>query len=76
MAFTQADVDKLEAALVALNSGERVVKVAYADGSSTEFAQVDAAGLQAVLDRATAAVAAQSTTSQRSFHVSHRSKGL
>jgi len=77
MAYTQADIDKLEAAMVALNAGEMVEEVRYGDGSLTGFAVPTEVGIQAAIDYVKRQIRNQTTPIQRrSFLVSHGSKGL
>ena len=40
MAYTSADLGKIEAAITRLIDGERVAKVTFGDGSSTEFSDL------------------------------------
>lgn len=73
MAYTQADLDQVNAAINKLATGARVVKVVY-DGVTTEYAQSSMADLLALQARMQADVAR--VAGRPRYAVVSTSKGL
>jgi hypothetical protein len=73
--YTQADVDAVKAAIVALASGQRKVTVAYAD-RSVQYQQADLADLQQLLATMQADVNASSGTPRPRQWFGTSSKGV
>ena len=49
MAYVQADVDSIKAAMLAMANGQREVAVRFSDGSSVTYENVQLASLERVL---------------------------
>jgi len=64
MAYTQADLTKIESAIVALAAGERTVRVTTAGGKSIEYGQADLPQLRALRDSVKKELETTSTTTR------------
>ncbi|RVT97905.1 hypothetical protein EOD42_08935 [Rhodovarius crocodyli] len=58
MAFTSADLDAVDRAIMALVSGERVTEVRFADGRMVKYADADLGRLQTLRSAIASAVPA------------------
>jgi len=73
MALTQANLDSVDAAILALSTGQRVASVQFGDRSVS----YTGAGLPELLKlRDTIAASIPSTTRPKQFHAYHNGKGL
>ena len=73
MAYTQADQDAVQNAIVELATGRRVVRLTFG-GKTTEFHQTDIDKLRSLLSEITADVSAAGGGAQ--FYLTRTSKGL
>jgi hypothetical protein len=73
MAYTQSDLENVEAAIVALASGQRVVAVTI-DGVTVQYGQADLDKLRAL--RVEIQRESRSSASRPSFYLTRTSKGL
>ena len=76
MAYTRIQLEAVEAAIVALAQGERVVEVRFGPNDSTRFATAELPQLITLRDRMKAEITmAEAGRRPRGFRLSHR-KGL
>lgn len=77
MAYTRAQLEAVEAAIVALASGERVVEVRFGPNDATRYATTELPQLLALRDRMKAEIQASENHGRRlrGYRLNHR-RGL
>ncbi|MFO7596463.1 MAG: gpW family head-tail joining protein [Desulfocurvibacter africanus] len=74
MAYTQADLDAVQTAILALAKGERVTSIRFADGKQVQYGEADLPALKVLREEIVREV--QAATGRRRYAFASTSKGL
>jgi len=75
MAYTSENLSTIQAAIVALGAGERVVRVTL-NGKTVEYGQADLAELERIESKIISSINAAASTQKPRFVLTRSTKGL